>query len=416
MSKRRATIVFTGDYVKSDDTMIDSLRSRIDDLVPEAVERLEGLVNINTFASNADGLSEAISLLEKEMARAGMNVARLPGGECEFSGEDGLRPGKTGEHLLGRVGKGRSARILLSGHYDTVYPPASGFLRFERLSEDTALGPGVTDMKGGLFVMLLAVRALNDCELLKGLSLEMLVTSDEEIGSPASRHIIEEHASKNDAVLVYESCPDEDTFVSRRKGTAQAVVTAHGRAAHAGCRPEDGVNAIEVLADFISRACGVPDNSRGTTLNADIIHGGTVRNQIPDFAYTEYDIRYVEENEARHLEDEMARLAKLPLDPDAKIEVNFKKSRPPKPGFPALEKFIGTTYAELFGKTLRWKSSGGGTDGSFTGALKIPTVDTLGVRGSGIHTHDETVHLSSLASQALLSAVLLYRAGRGELP
>jgi glutamate carboxypeptidase len=322
-----------------------------------------------------------------------------------------LPQSQRGNHVRAEIwlGNGRpKGQILVLGHLDTVYPLGTLAKIPFRVAEERAWGPGTFDMKGGLVLALFAIDALKHAGVQPRKRTVFLWTSDEEIGSSSSRPAIEREALRSDAVLVLEpSLGKEGRLKTSRKGVGRAEVAVSGRAAHAGINPEDGVNAVHELALQIERLMKMNDPRRGITVQVTVVAGGTVSNVVPDTAHAEVDIRLSHTEDARAIEKKLHGLR--PILKGARVEVRGGVSRPP------LERT--TAVGELFqhaqslmnelGIDLNEASTGGGSDGNFTGAIGVPTLDGLGTVGDGAHTPSEHVVISKLPERAALIAGLL---------
>jgi glutamate carboxypeptidase len=322
-----------------------------------------------------------------------------------------LRQAERGNHLRVEawLGKGKPAgQILVLGHLDTVYPTGTLAKMPFRVSGGRASGPGTFDMKGGLMLALFAFDALKAAGASVRKRLVFLWTSDEEIGSGTSRAVIEKEARRSDAVLVLEpSLGAEGKLKTSRKGVGHAEIVVTGKAAHAGINPQDGVNAVHELALQIARLMKMNDPARGITVQATVIGGGTVSNVVPDQARAEVDIRIARLADAAGMERKLR--AMRPILKGARVEVRGGVNRPPLERTKAVgELFVrAQALASEMGVSLGEASTGGGSDGNFTGAIGVPTLDGLGAIGDGAHTPHEHVVTSKLAKRAALIAGLL---------
>jgi glutamate carboxypeptidase len=298
-------------------------------------------------------------------------------------------------------------QLFVLGHYDTVY--SAGTLRKMpfRVAGGKAFGPGTFDMKAGIVQALFALQALQHSRLAIQKRLVFFWSSDEEIGSQSSRKLIESEARRSDAVFVLEpSYGPNGLLKTSRKGVGEVEFIVHGRASHAGLAPEAGVNAIHELGAQISRIEKWNDLHRGITINADTIEGGTRVNVIAESARAMLDLRASTLGDMRSLERRLHALR--PIHTGARLEIKGGFTRPP------LER---TVSAALFAhaKSLAFQmnlalgecSVGGGSDGNFTGALGIPTLDGLGAVGDGAHSTHEHILVNAMPSRAALLAALL---------
>jgi len=341
---------------------------------PEAVNRLLALV--------ADGYRDLAAELE-----------RIPG-------QDGR-----GDHLIARSAWGQDAPgILVLSHLDTVHPLGFiGRLPF-RIDGDSAFGPGIYDMKGGAYLAYHAFRQLCANGERSPLGITHLYVSDEEIGSPTSRQLIEREGEKAKYVLVTEPARDGGKVVTGRKGVGRFEVFIKGVPAHAGSRPEDGRSAIRELANVIHTLEGLNDPARGITVNVGVVRGGTRPNVIAEEAYAEVDLRAPTVAAAEELVEKI--LGIRSRSEGVGVTVTGELNRPPYEkgnAGAALFEHARTLAAEL-GFELEDVFTGGGSDGNFT-AAHTATLDGLGVDGKGAHTHYEQLYISSIEPRARL----LYR-------
>ena len=300
-----------------------------------------------------------------------------------------------------------SGQLLVLGHYDTVY--SSGTLRKMpfRVSAGKAYGPGTFDMKAGIVQALFALQALQRSKTPLRKRLVFLWTSDEEIGSEAGRKFFETEARRSDAVFVLEpSFGPRGLLKTARKAVGEAELIVHGRASHAGLAPQEGVNAIHELAAQLARIEKWNDLRRGVTINAGIIEGGTRTNVIPERARVVLDLRASRASDMHSLEDRLHGLR--PLHAGARLELTGGFDRPP------LERKMSAALfsrAQLLAKEMNLAlgecAVGGGSDGNFTAALGIPTLDGLGAVGDGAHSSHEHILINTMPVRAALLAALL---------
>jgi glutamate carboxypeptidase len=277
-----------------------------------------------------------------------------------------------------------------------------------RIAGGRAFGPGIFDMKGGLVIALGAVDALRACGLEPARRVVFLWTSDEEIGSRTSRRIIEREARRSEAVLVLEpAAGPRGLLKTARKGVGDYVLRVTGKAAHAGLNPGAGVNAVHELALQIARVAEFNDARRGTTVNVDIVNGGTRSNVIADAARAVVDVRCARLSDARRLAAKFRALR--PILRGAKLEVTGGLDRPPMERTAATVALFhqAQRLARAMGIELGETMVGGGSDGNFTAALGVPTLDGLGAVGNGAHSPDEFIVIRSLPERAALLAALL---------
>lgn len=327
---------------------------------------------------------------------------RLTGGEVEVIVNEVY-----GNIVKGVWGQGEK-QILLLSHYDTVWPKGTIQTMPFRIKDGKAYGPGSFDMKSGIIQGLFAVNALRELNVKFVKKIVFLFTSDEELGSPKSRKIIEEEAAKSDAVLVLEpSNNKEGALKTSRKGVAKFHLSIKGRPAHAGIEPEKGISAIEEMAKQIQYLHGLTDMDIGTTINVGIMHGGTTRNVIAGEAQADIDVRVKTQEEFNRVLPLIQHLQ--PFDERTHLEVKGRITRPP------FERTQDT--CDLFIKAKRIASeylnvelteceTGGGSDGSLTSKF-VPTLDGLGAVGAGAHADYEHVVIEEMPKRSALLAMLL---------
>jgi glutamate carboxypeptidase len=320
----------------------------------------------------------------------------------------GIESTAAGDHVRARFGHG-ARQILLLGHIDTVWPVGQ-LTRMPLTRTDGRLhGPGVFDMKAGVALAILAARALLAHRALVDTQLVMLWTADEEVGSSASRAVIESEAAKSAAVLVFEPALPDGALKTSRKGVGQYQLSVQGVSAHAGLDPGKGVSAIHEMARQILTIESLQQLDRGTTLNVGVVSGGSRANVVAAEATATVDARAVTMAEATAVDRTMKSLT--PSARGASISVTGGFDRPPLERTDAVVRLLGLAReaAADLGMTLNEGAAGGGSDGNFTAALGIPTLDGLGAIGDGAHALHEHVVIDALAPRAALIAGLLDR-------
>ncbi|WP_426438116.1 M20 family metallopeptidase [Bradyrhizobium genosp. P] len=359
----------------------------------EAAAILDGIrrwVEIETPTERPDQVNKLSDLVVSQ-------YRDLPAGVERVAGRDGC-----GDHLVARSSWGQDGPgILVLSHLDTVHP--MGFI--ERLpfkvEGDSAFGPGIYDMKGGAYLAYHAFRQICADGARSPLGITQLYVSDEEIGSPTSRALIEAEGGKAKYVLVTEPARDGGKIVTGRKGVARFEVFIKGVPSHAGTRPQDGRSAIRELGNVIQALEAMNDLTRGVTVNVGAVKGGTKPNVIAEEAYAEVDMRVPTLADA---DDLVPRILGLTSRTDGvSVKVVGELNRPPfekSNAGAALYEHAKTLAAEL-GFDLVDVFTGGGSDGNFT-APHTATLDGLGVDGKGAHTHYEQLYVSSIEPRARL--------------
>ncbi len=361
------------------------------------IEGLSAWISVESPTHAAEAVNKMMDVAAASVADAPVEIERLPGRE-------GL-----GDTLVLRAGPVSDEKpILVLSHLDTVHP--LGTLDRDlplRVDGDRLYGPGSYDMKGGAYLALAAFKEVARAGTARR-PLVFLLTPDEEIGSPTTRTLIEDLGRGASAVLVTEPARDGGKIVTSRKGVGRFDVVVEGRPAHSGSRHADGRNAIREAARQILAVEGLTDYPRGITTSVGLVSGGTAMNTIPQFCRFSVDLRVATVADGREFEARL--LALKPTDPDYKVAVTGGMNRPPYERTPEVaglfERARGIA-AELGIDLQEVPRTGGGSDGNYTAALGIPTLDGLGIDGDGAHTLHEYGLISSLVPRARLMARLL---------
>ncbi len=299
---------------------------------------------------------------------------------------------------------GGEPRVLIVGHHDTVFPLGALEQRPFTVEGGRATGPGVFDMKGGIVQAVHGVATLADRS-----GVEILISADEEIGSGESRDLIIERARACGAVLVLEPSADGGALKTARKGTGTFEVLVSGKAAHAGLEPEKGVNALVEVAHLVLKIATFGDPSRGTTVTPTVSSSGTADNVVPALARVLVDCRVVEADERERVEKCFAGL--VPTVAGASIDVRGGFNRPPMPPSASVDLFpLAQEVAEELGLgAIDGVAVGGGSDGNFTAAAGVATLDGLGAVGGGAHADHEWIDVTAMPGRARLVAGLVQR-------
>ena len=314
------------------------------------------------------------------------------------------------EFKLPGSSKRRDGGILALAHSDTVWPLGTLPQMPFRNRQGRLWGPGVLDMKSGIAFFLFAVQALRELDVAAGRRVVLQVNSDEEVGSESSRTLTEETARSSAAVLVLEPGTGlAGKIKTARKGVGDYTVTVKGRASHAGVDFQNGASAIVELARQIERIAGFTRMDRGITVNPGVVSGGTRTNVVAAEARAEVDIRVARLKDAPALDKKFHGLR--PFDKRCTIHVEGGLNRPPMERSPGIRKLfeVARGCARELGVQLEESSTGGGSDGNFTAALGIPTLDGLGGVGEGAHAINESILIDRIADRTALLAMLLAR-------
>jgi glutamate carboxypeptidase len=367
------------------------------------LETIEALVRLESPTNDKAAVDRCGGDLAARLEAIGGRITRLPRPDC-------------GDHLLAEFPAGRAATgfrerkpILLLGHFDTVWPVG----QLERMpltrADGRLYGPGVFDMKAGIAIAMLAVRALLETGAASRRRVVMMWTTDEETGSASSRAAIEDQARQSAAVLVLEPSLPGGAAKTARKGCGGYEVTVRGKAAHAGIEPQKGASAVQELAHQILAINGFQDLARGITVNVVQVSGGSRSNVIPDHARAVVDVRVPTADAAAEVDRLFHELR--PKDPRTTVETSGGVDRPPLERGPGVARLYNQARAVALdlGQDLGEGSTGGGSDGNFTAALGIPTLDGLGAVGDGAHALHEHVEIAALSGRAALVAGLMTR-------
>lgn len=379
--------------------------------------QVEAWARVNSGSRNLDGLATMTGLLADAFATLPGEVRLLEPAPVEEMRADGsLTAVRHGRNLHLKVRPEAPVQVLLTGHMDTVYGADHPFQALDWLDEETLRGPGVADMKGGLAVMLAALAAVETWAERGRIGYEVVVNSDEEVGSPGSAALIAEAARGKAAALTYEPAALPDgTLAGRRPGSGNFSLHVAGRSAHAGRNPEEGRNALVAAAELAVRLDAA--KRTGLSVNPAKIEGGGPNNVVPDHAVLRINMRPATAADQASAEAALEEtIAAVAAARDVRINIHGGFGRPPKPIDPRAGKLfelVRRCGADL-GQDIVWRDSGGVCDGNNIAAAGTPVVDTMGVRGGAIHSPDEYLIVASLAERARLSALVLMRLASGE--
>jgi len=367
-----------------------------------------GSRNLAGLETTAAMLADAFSVLPCEMSLE----AAAPVESVDPSGRK--IPLEHGRNLHLTVRPNAPVQLLFTGHMDTVYGPDHPFQEMAWLEDGVLGGPGVADMKGGIAVMLAALKAIETVGA-QQIGYEVVINSDEEVGSLGSAALLSKAARGKRAALTYEPAALPDgTLAGARPGSGNFDFTIHGRSAHAGRNPEDGRNALVAAAELAIRL----KDGMGPRLsvNPARIDGGSPNNVVPDLAVLRVNIRpaTVEDQARAHSLIDSA-VAMVAASHEVSIDVHGHFARPPKPVTPEIQALFGVVRqagADL-GQSIDWKPTGGVCDGNNIAACGVPVIDTMGVRGGKIHSPEEYLIVESLNERAALSALTILRLAEG---
>ena len=384
------------------------LQTRSNDMASE----LETLCNINSSSDNLDGLLRAADWLTQYFQPMGVPYDRieLPMYPVidDLGNETNNATGPALRWDIGGAGDRGSDKknVLLTIHYDTVYGLQDPFQKCTRLEGGRMRGPGVIDAKGGIVVMRYAAIAASKFLDLSSLRLTVVLTPDEEIGSPSTITLWNKIAQEFGSALLFEPSMADGSLVSSRKGTGTFTIVVHGKAAHAGRNFNAGRNAVVHASRMVADLHELNGQRPNVTVNVGRIRGGHAVNVVPDLAVTRVNVRVSSMEDQRWIESRVQHLVDMYNAPSEGYTVSVQGNihAPPKiqdEGTTELMKRVERS-AERLGESVRWKESGGASDGNKLQGLNLPNVDTLGPDGDGLHSDQEWVSLASLPKKACL--------------
>jgi len=367
----------------------------LDDKEPEAIRFLEALVNQDSGTYERNDVNRLADMLAAPLSDLGFRDTRFP--QSQY-----------GDHWLWEKRGRGDKRLLFISHIDTVFAAGTAKERPFSISGKRAYGPGVLDMKGGITVVLFALRALKavDSAAWRDTSIAWFLNSDEEVLSPSSRPLIRAEAERSTAVAVTEPARTNGEYVIGRKGAGKFFMEIAGRSAHAGNQPEYGRSAVGAMAQKIVALHALTDLNEGTTVNVGVVRGGTRSNVVADQCYAEIDLRAwtpAAADRAMARFREIADTAHVP-DTRAKLwgDMNFPPWAPDDPGTMALMALVNEAGREL-GLDLRGIKTGGGSDGNHASSV-APTLDGFGPQGSLAHNPDEYIEVATVIERAKVTA------------
>jgi glutamate carboxypeptidase len=386
-------------------TMLDKAKDL--PLLPRTLE----WAKVNSGTTNLDGLATVAGMLADAFSVLPGETSLVEPDAVEAVRADGsVDQVQRGQHLVTSVRPEAPVRLLLTGHMDTVFAADHPFQQIIELESGILNGPGLADMKGGLSVMLGALQLLEQSEYAGRIGYDVMINSDEEVGSGSSASLITRLAKGKTAALTYEPALPDGTLAGERGGSGNFSIVFTGKSAHAGRNPDEGRNALIAAADMALRLKAL--HREGLSVNPAKIDGGGPNNSVPDHAILRVNFRpKTLEDQAsaqRALDQMVTDVAKLH---DLGVHCHGSFGRPPKPIDPQAEKLFGLVKqcgAEL-GLDINWRGTGGVCDGNNIAACGIPVVDTMGVRGGAIHSSDEFLITESLVERTQLSALTIMR-------
>lgn len=389
-----------------------SYKSYIDPILHDTESMVKTLVewaNINSYSYNFSGLEKMRKRLKKDFSILPVDIEEV----CVTEEESSL-------HGLRAICRPEAPiQVFLNGHMDTVYDLDHSIKECIRLDENRLQGPGVADMKGGLLVMLKALEAFEKCPWKDRIGWQVFINPDEEVGSLHSDKFFKEAAKMYHLGLIFESSPPDGSLVRARRGTGKFIIRVHGKEAHAGRDFDKGKNAIVAAAKMILKFDALNQFFPDATFNVGFVEGGGAAiNIVPALATVKVDVRYSKIADKEKILAKIGEILKLTDQEDGiRTEVDGGFKRLPKEVSPAIEEIFHDleSCGKDLGMNLRWKDSGGASDGNNLAAYGLPNIDSLGVCGGNIHSSEEFVFIDSLAKRAQLTALFLMKLATGEI-
>ncbi len=375
--------------------------------------------NINSHSYNLVGLSTLLSCVRTEFSELKgemEDIALDPHQVINKRGEVEKIP--LGRMLFVRKRPHAPIQVLLGIHLDTVYLQDHPFQTVTHIDDRRLRGPGVADAKGGLVILLTALRAFEQSPLAENIGWEVFLNPDEEIGSPGSASVLTRHTKRHHLGLLFESTLAGGNLVSERRGTGDYTIVIRGRSAHVGRDPYGGRNAALALARFAMEASALQGRDNDIIVNvAQLLSNGAI-NVVPDIAVAQIGVRIARMDDQQIIQEHLDRIvANLRITEGVSATLHGGIRKPPK----ILDALTSTLLENLkicgasLGLSLEWHPTAGASDGNILAAAGLPTVDSLGARGGGIHSPREFLELDSLTERAKLAALFLMKLSAGQL-
>ncbi|MCA1030268.1 M20 family metallopeptidase [Bacillus timonensis] len=374
------------------------MKGYLDQKKVEMISFIETLVNIDSGSYLKNGIDQIGKILKENYE------------EMDFQVEI-IKQEEYGNHLVVRHKDAMKPTIMIVAHMDTVFPEGTSKERPFKIVGDRAYGPGVIDMKSSQVSLIYALQALREHGSNAYKNVEIIINSDEEVGSPTSRELIKDRAKDKKYALIMEPARKDGSVVSSRRGNGHYTLNVRGKAAHSGIEPEKGRSAIEELAHKVIQLHELSDHEKGISVNVGMIEGGSSVNTVSDNATAHVDIRITEQKQAKVLEEKIEEICSTSEVDGTKIDIEGSMNRPPmekNSQTKSLLEIIKEVGRDI-GIEIVDTATGGGSDASFTAAAGVATIDGLGPIGGNAHREDEYLEIPSLVERTLLLAKTIER-------
>ena len=362
----------------------------------QALDLLESLINVNSYWGNPEGVNRVGALVLDQIPQA---LKR------EYSVDS-----KGVQHHILTGPSGVKEKILLVGHLDTVFPPESATTPFE-INDGKIMGPGTADMKGGIVVMVQALRVLEELGLLEQIPFRILMNGDEEVGSPFSSQMVREMAAEASCGLIFECGGLGNQVVVGRRGVIRFNLTATGKARHAGVKEGPKASAIVELARMVLALEGLNNHERSISINVGTVQGGEANNIVPDLARASFEFRFRDSGAEKEILAKVQEIVSSVTTPGCGATLETLHRRPCMVSVPGSDDLVSTLMdtARELGQSLETEDRGGASDGNFLSEMGVPVIDGLGPGGDMDHSADEYILEKSLYERTELTALLLVR-------
>ncbi len=395
------------------------LQDEIEAQYPTMIKTLHEWCSINSGSTNLEGLHHMHQVLHKAFAPLADMIETHPAPSTSIislEGNDKIQ--SYGNILFIRKRPKLQRRILLCAHMDTVFSAHHPFQQLKMLDANRLNGPGVTDMKGGILVLLHALRAFEKTQEAQSLGWDICINADEELGSPGSRVFLEKIAPQYPIGLVYEPAMTENgLFAKNRRGSGKLTLICSGRSAHAGRDFHEGKNAIVQLSKVLIDIHALNQKRKNVTINVGQIAGGRALNMVPDKAVAKLDVRITQETDEKWVREAIDKILYRHQKEGYQLKLHGQFERPVKRVNPATLRLFKRiqSIGKKLNLELEWKDSGGCCDGNNLSKAGLAVIDTLGVRGGNIHSEHEFIALDSLIERTLLNTLLFQELAKGGL-